>query len=337
MIRENESLFYIWLGFVASVFVSLAVLSLLAQEYLVASQHQDALLSYVLTAVLLYGYMRLVMHVITMKIVALWSATFATMPEGLQADCAYMLIDFVSGILWIPIIMYALFNVFVIQDSTTYFTTLHPFAVVCLGAYHMDRIMQQVVTFRMDRFVHHFMTCAWTLFVLEWWPAGRHPSIFILAVIEGASKPVWYQFVLARFARRYLRNSSGNDESIIMGIDKFFVRKNTAQLVLQARLFFAYWIGIHHSVAVILVIAYLAMSADKNLFWQIYTPCITVFFLLVDLPSTRLLWAMTKFDYWNTISQSDTKSVSSLPTECRLDLTSSLDSVQSEIELGEVL
>ena len=88
--------------------------------------------------------------------------------------CAGGCIDRVSvdamGSLWNGV------KVFILRDDEI-FEELGTVTCITLLAYHVDRILQLTVTFRWDRFNPHFLTCMWTLLVLDWWHTGRDLSI----------------------------------------------------------------------------------------------------------------------------------------------------------------
>ena len=292
-------LFQAWLALVALIFLFVAVTIIVVHERLYAENLQERLLSYVITFILGYGYLRMLLHVITGNLLHRGSKTCQTMPVVIQQDCAYMVVDFLSGFIWIPIIVYGVYKLFSVSTNDEFFDEMLPVVSLLLGAYQLDRLMQVMNHFRMDRFFHHVFECAWTLLVLEWWPSGRERALWVAALIEGASKPVWYQFASGRWTRRYYRNHQrGTEEDGVIGLDNLFIASTPEKTIARSRFFFAFWIGIHHSMSFVMVLIYLGVKADSLLLWRILVPIAVLIFLLMDLPSTRLLYRMTCMDYW---------------------------------------
>lgn len=302
-------LFYWWLVFVALIFAVLAGLFLWAQERLLSKDEKPKFLIYVLTVILAYGYMRMIMHIVTKAALTKFSEIYATMPFSLQEDCAYRTIDALSGILWMPLVMYGVVKVFCIRDNEEFFEQVGPLMYVTLGAYHVDRILQLIVSFRMDSLLHHMATCIWTLLVLEWLPNGRDATIFCGAIIEAGSKPLHYWVASARFSRRHLRGGPHNTENTNLGIDRFYLVGSTPKkLACIAKFFRTYFYMAFCGGPAAFLVFYLTVF-DTSLFSKAFAPIAFVMFLGVDYSWFKAVNQNSKEDYWkNTVLKNQTLS-----------------------------
>ena len=297
MEQQSQRIISIWLSLVSLLFVLLAGVIAWIQHHLLSKGEQVRFFSFVQTSILLYAYLRMVIHIITTRLLKKSSKTFVTMPLAIQEDCAFMIVDAASGFLWIPIILFVVTMAFAFESREQFFVELGPALYISVGIYHVDRIIQLLIHFRLDRFIHHLLACAWTLLIVEWWPSGGDPVIFVFgAFIEGGYKPIWYWFVSACFSCRSGKNGQLGKA---YGADILFVASSAEKMSFCGKIFFGYYCSFK-SLAVVLMIVYLSIK-ETLLFWKVFTPFIAMILLSLDVPMMTALYKMTKIEYWRSI------------------------------------
>lgn len=156
--------------FLCLVFCLITVMGYFLQFRLESNGHQEKLLDYKLTIFFMYFYFRLILHSMTHEVLKSTSPIYRKMPDGLQRDCAFMCVDGPSFLMWMPLTLYLLIVILHEQDMQAVVERIGPLIYVGSAAYQLDRFLHVFNGFRVDRLLHHFLTCIWMLFVLEWTP-----------------------------------------------------------------------------------------------------------------------------------------------------------------------
>ena len=140
------------------------------QFHLESIGNQEKLLDYQLTIFFLYLYFRIVLHAITHQVLKSTSPIYANMPDGLQRDYAFMCVDGPSFFMWMPLTLYLVVVILHEQNLQAVSMRVGPLLYVGSVAYQLDRLFHLFNVFRVDRLIHHSLTCIWMLLVLEWTP-----------------------------------------------------------------------------------------------------------------------------------------------------------------------
>lgn len=166
----------LWMVFVAIVFggASGAIFYFYHSMLRSRGTQEEFITSWMMTLVLGYAYNRMLLHVASHKLLKKHSRSFAMLSQPMQDDCTYMLIDTWSAFYWIPLCIYGCHQVFYIDDNELFFQEIGPLAKVLHVMFQVDRVLQLINHFRMDRLAHHAGVTFWTLWVMEWSTSTRY-------------------------------------------------------------------------------------------------------------------------------------------------------------------
>jgi hypothetical protein len=167
--KEGYCLFLSWMVLVIVLFTAISVVLGIYLHRLEADDELHVFGDHTLTFVVLYGYMRIVIHHVTIYLFEKCSPMYTSLLHpAIQGDTAYLIIDAASTFLWMPISAIFLVKLFEAQDLQSLFTEYRPFIVFTCGAFQVDRIIQLAVHYRHYRFVHHLVACTVVLLVVDW-------------------------------------------------------------------------------------------------------------------------------------------------------------------------
>lgn len=297
--------FRLWMAVLSLIFLITSISMLYYFESILRPRQRQSeiLTDWSMTMTLGYAYARMLMHIGTKRLLHQQSHTFNLLCPPMQDDCAYILVDTLSAFFWNPLIMYGCCQVFKIGDMHIFFRECGPFAKVTLTMFQIDRAMQLVVHFRMERLVHHSLTAMWSLFIVEWSCSLRDPGVFVTgAILEGLGKFSWYFHFLARMNRAFIRHQQPGEEwnaEAILGVDTLFVAKSAAQQTRMMQVGFVIFLLAHLVIPFSLVVAFLTTQWESvQLFWKIALPCMMAIFNVLDKSQYRTLYKQSKLSYW---------------------------------------
>lgn len=222
----GEEYFCYWLFFAATIFGAIGSKLIRYYETLLKANEQIEFTKFLLTMIFFYGYMRMLMHVVTLHLLKRHSATINLFSSPSQNDSAFMVIDFVSIFLWVPLATYSFSKVFTTANPDIFYDQMQPGIYAVAVVYHIDRLLQLTVHFRLDRLLHHFFECVLMLAILEWGHSGGLIWSIPIIMVECYSRLTWCFHVSARFTRKFVQTQNGNwDPSAINFVDSFFIAK----------------------------------------------------------------------------------------------------------------
>ena len=264
-----------------------------------SSGDQEKILDYQLTIFFMYLYLRLVLHSITHKILKSTSQIYANMPDSLQSDCAFMCVDGPCFLMWAPVILYCVIVILHEQDLQ---------AVRARSAtYQLDRFIHVFKGIRVDRLLHHFLSCAWILFHLEWTTEPFLDYSFILiawSLDVFARMWYWWCFV-ARLTRRHARKSTVWKLHSGQGADYIIIPSSPQRMAFYGKLVFLYFC-LNWITAVTLEAIYLNRYKDEtHLLWKVILYPLPAVFLVLDKAFVVNFSKYAKESYWTFLLKSD--------------------------------
>lgn len=171
--------------------------------------------------------------------------------------------------------------------------------------FQVDRALQLIVHFRMERMIHHGLTATWTLLMMEWTTTNsalRDPSIFVTgAIMEGLAKLSWFFHFIARMNRAFIRNQPNGewDSKVIAGVDHLFICKTARKQTQLMRFGYGVFLLAHFVVPFAMVGVYLGVMRESvTLAWNFALPLIFVLFNVLDANQYKALSKQAKYTYW---------------------------------------
>ena len=296
--------FSVWIIATSLFHLLLAITMIYLQETWAENDDQRYFVHYILTFVLLYAYARMVMQAATLRLLSRSSPVFSSLPGPYQAENAYLLMEGVTGFLWYPIIIYGAIIVFLVGDTRRFFMIYGPVAKTSLGMYHVDRVMQLLVRFNMEKFVHHFVTCVWMLLVIEWLPLRlTDPVILVVGALMEAQGKIMYPLIaLLRIARHYGRTCQEDPNlslECLQGLDCVLVGSSPQVMAQRAIGGFRAYFVLEEAVPVSLMVAYFCLFHKQvSVYWIVASAIIVAFFLVLDQSIPKFYWPKCRVSFW---------------------------------------
>jgi hypothetical protein len=298
--------FSIFLVGAAGLFLILAVTTILIQENLLKEGKQNRWDDFLVTFMLGYAYVRMLLHILTSAQLERSSLTFQSFPANFASDNAFMIIDALTFFFWVPVTLYGIVQALLIANGNIYNLKIAPVQRVMISTYLVDRILQQMLSFNLARFVHHVVAASLVLFVLEWYPALSDPSFLSLALIEVLPRLEWFWMAGTRFSHQHAKSVISVE---IQGVDCLFIWTNPKSAARCGR--FVFWYSVFASaVSPITFFTAYSLRVGGNIpqYWKYAFPILLVAFHTVDYPLRKRLWDLGCTDYWKNKVLLKTKS-----------------------------
>jgi len=326
------------LSFTAVLCISSSALLIGLQEKFVKEGTPEVWNQYNLTSILVFGYVRLLLHATTKKMMQQTSPSYRSLPPTRADDTAWSIIDAISFLLWAPILAFFLVRAFALgDDQDRLHKELFPFSKILCATYMVDRVMQQVVFTDAQRLIHHAACAIIILVQFEWIPQSFNPLAIMLCIIEVSFKPGFAWTASHRLMRAHAKRVSAAaglpssirigssisaatvtmrlDEIEIRGSDRFFVYVNPQTAAKITRVIYVTFVG---AGAILLpavcMVSYIGLkSGNIPMSWKILSPLAILMFGIVDFPFHKWFWVRTKVSYWETSIFETSQATTAMP------------------------
>lgn len=258
---------------------------------------------YIVSILIIYGYIRFLVHAVTKKMMLQWSPSFRAMSHGLQDDTAWNMANGTTIFLVLPVTLYGCLQIFLTGDPQT-FNEKYGASLLVVGAYYsLDNLMHLVVNnFSNEHLLlHHVVELIIVLYAAEWSQGtiGNHGWIFYFTGGEALSSKMNFPILSSyRLAKCFLRDASSYTGQDATGLDRLFILSTPKAMAGRLTVMKQLYIWPHNLLPLAACILYALRINGVSTYWKVMNVVVCVLFAVIDRKAIRFASRVSRAEYW---------------------------------------